>query len=115
MAVLFISSIRTLLRTTKLNSRYKTLGENKLDRYMKMMFETAGIDITNRKITGHSGKRTMCSKLCNAGFDENIVKLKSGNRSDAVRAYQVPNIDKKRRMVSDVLTPGIKKLLLNTL
>ena len=47
-------------------------------------------------ITGHSGKRTMCSKLYNAGFDELLFKLKSGNRSDSVRLYQVPNIEKRK-------------------
>ena len=69
---------------------------------MKMMFRQARIDITNRHITGHSGKRTMCSKLYNAGFDEHMVKLKSGNRSDAVRVYEVPDI-KKRKQASDAL------------
>ena len=62
------------------------------------------VQYTNRKITGHSGKRTMCSRLYNAGFDEHMVQLKSGNRSlDAVRLYKVPDI-KKRKRASDVLT-----------
>ena len=82
----------------------QNIGVNKLDTYMRRMFVEAGIDITNRKITGHSGKRTMCSRLYNAGFDEHMVQLKSGNRSlDAVRLYEVPDI-KKRKRVSDVLT-----------
>ena len=55
---------------------------------MRRMFVEAGIDITNGKITGHSGKQTICSKLYNAGFDEHMVQLKSGNRSlDAVRFF----------------------------
>ena len=44
----------------------------------------------------------MCSKLYNAGFDEHMVKMKSGNRSDAVRVYEVPDL-KKRKEASDAL------------
>ena len=83
------------------------IGQNKLDTYyMKRMFVAAGIDVSNRKITGHSGKRTMMSTIYNAGFDDHMVKTKSGNRSDSVRLYQVPDIT-KRKHTSDILTPGI--------
>ena len=77
---------------------------NKLDTYMRRMFLAAGIDLTSRCIiTGHSRKRTMCSKLYNAGFDDHMVKLKSGNRSDSVRLYQQPDV-KKRKLTSEILT-----------
>ena len=84
----------------------QNIGQSKLETYMKRMFLAAGIDIYNRKNTGHSGKRTMMSTLYNAGFDDHMVKTKSGNRSDSVRLYQVPNIT-KRKHASDILTPGI--------
>ena len=35
-----------------------------------------------------SGKRTMASTLYNNGYDEHMVKSKTGHRSDAVRKYQ---------------------------
>ena len=81
----------------------QNIGLNKLDTYMRRMFLAAGIDLTSRRITGHSGKRTMCSKLYNAGFDDHMVKLKSGNRSDSVRLYQQPDV-KKRKLTSEILT-----------
>ena len=59
--------------------------------------------VSNRKITGHSGKKTLCTKLYNAGFEDHMVKLKSGNRSDAVWLYQIPDI-KRRKKASDLLT-----------
>ena len=72
------------------------------------MFKKAEIDVTGRKITGHSGKRTMCSRLFNAGFDEHMVKLKSGHRSDAVRAYEVPDFT-MRKNASDSLLSNPKQ------
>ena len=38
----------------------------------------------------------------NAGFDEKMVKMKTGHRSDAVREYQVPGFD-MRKAASDAL------------
>ena len=82
----------------------QNIGINTLDVYMRRMFVEAGIDITGRKITGHSGKRTMMSTLYNNGFKEHMVKMKSGNRSsESVRLYQVPDIN-KRKKASDVLS-----------
>ena len=66
------------------------VGENTLGGYMKRMFAEANIDITGRNITGHSGKVTLCTRLFNAGFSEQVVKSKSGHRSNAVEAYKRP-------------------------
>ena len=69
---------------------------------MKSMYKQAGINTVDRRITGHSGKRTMLTKLYNAGFDEHMAKTKSGNRSDSVRLYQVADLNKRKR-ASDIL------------
>lgn len=95
---------RPLDSANSINFSAQNIGENKLDTYMRSMFTQAGIDIKERHITGHSGKRTLCSKLYNAGFDEHMVKLHSGHRSDAVRAYEIPDAN-KRKQASDILTP----------
>lgn len=71
--------------------------------YMKNMFINAKIDTSQRFITGHSGKRTLCTKLYNEGFDEQMVKSILGHRSDAVRLYQTPDMALRKR-ASDVLT-----------
>ena len=68
--VLFISK-------GELKFSLQNIGQNKLDTYMKRMFVAAGIDVSNRKITGHSGKRTMMSTIYNAGFDDHMVNTKS--------------------------------------
>ena len=45
---------------------------------------------------------SVCSKLYNAGFDEHMVQLKSGNRSlDAVRLYEVPDIKKSHSKINE--------------
>ena len=47
-----------------INFSSQNVGKSTLDDvYMNNMFQQAGINITNRNITGHFGKRTMCSKL----------------------------------------------------
>ena len=54
------------------------------------MFELAKIDITGRNISNHSGKLTLCTELFNQGFDDKIIKGRSGHRSDSVNAYKRP-------------------------
>jgi hypothetical protein len=66
------------------------------------MFKAANIDMTRKKITGHSGKRTLATTLYNHDFDEHMVKTKTGNRSDAVRAYQTIGFNKRKR-ASDLM------------
>ena len=38
--------------------------------YTKTMFAEAGIDTGDRRIVNHSGRVTCCTRLYNAGFDE---------------------------------------------
>jgi hypothetical protein len=67
------------------------VGVNKLCSYMHDMFVAAKIDLTNRFITGHSGKVTCCTNLYKSNFDDQAIKLRSGHRSEAVRAYKRPS------------------------
>ena len=69
---------------------------------MSKMFTATNIDMTGKKITGHSGKRTLATTLYNNDFDEHMVKTKTGNRSDAVRAYQTIGFNKRKR-ASDLM------------
>ena len=61
--------------------------------YVPQMFELAKIDTTERNITGHSGKVTCATTLYALNFEEQVIKHRSGHRSDAVRAYKCPSID----------------------
>ena len=74
------------------------IGKNTLSGFLPEIFKKAGIDVTVRKITGHSGRVTVCSKLFNAGYQEKSVKERSGHRSDAVQSY----MRESRKMKLDI-------------
>ena len=44
----------------------------------------------NGRFTNHSGKVTYATWLFEENVDEQLIKLQTGHRSDAVRAYKCP-------------------------
>ena len=48
--------------------------------YLKRMYEMAGIDTTDRNISNHSGKVTLCTELFNQGFDDQLIRARSDHR-----------------------------------
>ena len=48
------------------------------------MFSLAKLPVEGRNITDHSGKVTLCINLFNTGFDDKIIRQRSGHKSDAV-------------------------------
>ena len=45
-----------------------------------------------RRITGHSGKVTLCTQMYADGFDEQAIKERIGHHSDEVRLYKHPSL-----------------------
>ena len=78
------------LRNTIPQFSNQNVGEKTLKVYFKRMFQLAKIDTTGRNISNHSGKVTLCTELFNQGFDDKIIKGRSGHRSDSVNAYKRP-------------------------
>ena len=66
------------------------IGEKKLSCMMKYLFSEAGIDTGDRNITNHSGKVGCCTTLFNEGFDDKMVRSRSGHRSNALDIYKRP-------------------------
>ena len=64
----------------------------------------AGIDLSGRKISGHSGKVTCATRLYQHGFDEQSIKSRTGHKSDAVRVYKKPSIQLQTE-ISNCLQP----------
>lgn len=54
------------------------------------MYEVAGIDMTDKNISNHSGKVTLCTELFNHGFDDQLIRTRSGHRSNCVDRYKRP-------------------------
>ena len=92
------------------NVRYSNQanGINTLGLYMKYIFNEAGIDHSDRHITGHSGNVTSCTRLCTGGFDEQTIKSASDYRSDAVRQYKRPSTTITQAISSTLQPPKPK-------
>ena len=56
----------------------------------------------------HSGKVTCATQLFEENVDEKLIKLQTGHRSDAVRAYKCP-IRSHALQVSNILQPPLPK------
>ena len=41
-----------------------------------------------RNITNHSGKVTLCTILFNSGFDDKLIRQRSGHKSNAINVYK---------------------------
>ena len=91
------------------------IGVNTLNSYMSKMCTAAGICVDDksnstenkacsRRITGHSGKVTLCTRLYEQNFDEQAIMHRSGHRSDAVRKYKRPS-EELLASVSKALQP----------
>ena len=92
------------LRYTTPRFSKQNVGHNTLQKYIKDMFSLAKISLLGRNITNHSGKVTLCTNLFNSGFDDKIIRERSGHRSDAINAYKRPNND-MLQSVSNILQP----------
>ena len=55
------------------------------------MFELEKIPLEGRRITNHSGKVTMVTNLYNSGFGDNLIRERSGHRSNALDVYKRPS------------------------
>ncbi|XP_063442151.1 uncharacterized protein LOC134722460 [Mytilus trossulus] len=82
----------------------QVIGVNKLSTYIKLMFDKAGIDCSNRNISNHSGKVSCVTTLYNSGFDDSAVKSRSGHRSNAVETYKRQSTEMSRN-ISNALQP----------
>ena len=83
------------------------LGANKLSSLMKVICEKGGI---KGNFTNHSGKRTMATRLFQAGICEQMIMDRSGHRSEkGVRRYKRPS-EEMLKDVSNILNPNVKKM-----
>lgn len=71
------------------------------------MFAEAGINTGDRRIVNHSGRVTCCTRLYNAGFDEQSVTDRSGHRSNAVQIYKRPCVEQQKAVSSALDVPDI--------
>ncbi|CAH1242382.1 Hypp6640 [Branchiostoma lanceolatum] len=97
---------RPLTNTCPPRCSLQVVGVNKLKTYMKTMCASAsaGIPMEGRNITNHNGKATCATQMFAAGFDEQTMMARTGQRSSTVRAYKRPS-DALLTDVSNTLQP----------
>lgn len=83
----------------------QVIGTNALTKYMKSMFQEAGIDCSGRNIQNHSGKVTLCTKLYEKNHDEQAIMGRSGHRSVAVRNYKRQSVALQMEVSNDLQHP----------
>lgn len=91
-------------RNGEINFSKQVVGRNTLAKIIPDMMKEAGIDTSDRNITGHSGKVTCATRLYQEGFDEQAIKSRTGHRSDAVRFYKKPSLE-MQSSISKCLQP----------
>ena len=70
------------------------------------LVKTGLTSLTGLKLMENRGRLFLeTSQLHCKRIEVQMIKSKSGHRSDAVRAYKVPDV-KKRKTASDILTAG---------
>ena len=84
----------------------QVIDVNKLSTNIKLKFDKAGIDCSNRNIINHSAKVSCVTALYKSGFDDSAVKSRSGHRSNAVETYKRQSIEMSRN-ISDALQPPL--------
>ncbi len=63
----------------------KPLGINKLREIIKNLMKSAGVD---GHYTNHSLRVTAATRMFASGVDEQVIKERTGHKSEAVRAYK---------------------------
>ena len=81
------------------------VGVNKLKTYMRLMFAEAEIDTTDRKISNHSVKASLCTNMWQDGFDDQQISSRSGHRSDALWKYKRMGKEMEDRISSALQPP----------
>lgn len=87
------------------------VGVNKLSKLLSEAAMSAGI---TANITAHSGKVTCATKLFNMDVDEQLIKQRTGHRSDAVRLYKRTSNGQQKRISEILEPPSPKKRILDS-
>ena len=65
--------------------------QTRLKGFMKQICEITGIDLKNRKITNHGGRKTMIRILEELGVPRNQILLQSRHHTlDGLKSYVLP-------------------------
>ena len=55
-----------------------------------LLSDTENDFFEGRNMKNHSGNVTLCTMLFNSGFDDILIRQRSGHRSDAINVYKPP-------------------------
>lgn len=81
------------------------VGETRLKGFMREICRLTEIDLKNRKISNHGGRKTMIQGLQTAGISREQVRLQSRHRTElGLNSYELPRDEERTNMMSKLAT-----------
>ena len=85
-----------------------SIAQHAIKSMVKRFYVEAGIDTTNKNISNHSARVSLCTALYNNNFPDKAVKSRSKHKSNAVQTYQREQF-KILNEISSALEPSVFK------
>jgi len=81
------------------------IGEARLKGFMREICKLTEIDLTNRKMTNHGGRKTMIQGLQATGIPREQMRLQSRHRTEkGLEPYELPRHEEQTKMMSQMMT-----------
>ncbi|XP_053390761.1 zinc finger MYM-type protein 2-like [Mercenaria mercenaria] len=85
-----------------------SIAQHAIKSMIKRFYAEAGIDTSDRKISNHSARVTLCTTLYNKNFPDKAVMSRSKHKSSAVQSYQREQFEILND-ISKALEPSVLK------
>ncbi|GBC38325.2 zinc finger MYM-type protein 2-like [Rhizophagus irregularis DAOM 181602=DAOM 197198] len=80
------------------------VGQNRLKSFMNEICKMCGIDCTNRKITNHTGHKTLVQGLQKLGFSRDSMKLATRHKNvESLDSYELPREQEQIGMINNLV------------
>ncbi|PKK62987.1 hypothetical protein RhiirC2_717304 [Rhizophagus irregularis] len=80
------------------------VGQNRLKSFMNEICKICGIDCTNRKITNHTGRKTLVQGLQKLGFSRDSMKLATRHKNvESLDSYELPREQEQIGMINNLV------------
>jgi hypothetical protein len=80
------------------------IGENRLKTFMKEICSITDVDLLNRRITNHSGRKTLIQSLQKKEKERaDIIKVTRHSSIEGLKPYELPKENIQTALLSDLI------------
>src|SRR3989337_250873 len=80
------------------------IGENRLKTFMKEICSITGVDLQNRRITNHSGRKTLIQSLQKKDKERaDIIKVTRHSSIEGLKPYELPKENTQTTLLMDLI------------